>query len=381
MVRIRRFDLIPLLLVTALCLPVHGQGTILQLTFAGDIMIHTINYLTSDYSGIYDSVKPFLKKDDLSFANLEFPVDPSRPFSAYPRFNGSPEYVLAAVEAGFDVFSLANNHAFDQGRDGVFQTLRVLSEIGEQSHRRLYAGGIRGNLHQRFEPVEIRCRGIRIGFLAVCQMVNVPVPHFYVNIVDYRNRRHREYFLSYIEEVAPQYDLFILSYHGGLEYSRRAEEEKLQFFERLLEAGVDIVWAHHPHVVQPHRLVEREEGAGLIMPSTGNLISGMMIGLKPEDPDHELAWTVDSALWLVTVRVEEEVAAVERVRALPITNYRNSRGEVMIDTIPGVARRALSEEWRQFYRVRAGLTHLSLREAEMKQHSDLESERLALIER
>ena len=109
------------------------------------------------------------------------------------------------MEAGIDVFSLANNHVFDQGRDGVFQTLRVLSKTGEQSHRRLYAGGIRGNLGEPFEPVEIRCRGIRIGFLAICQMVNVPMPDFYVNIVDYRNRRHREYFLPYIEERAPQY--------------------------------------------------------------------------------------------------------------------------------------------------------------------------------
>jgi poly-gamma-glutamate synthesis protein (capsule biosynthesis protein) len=357
--RIRGFDLIVFLLWLTLGTGAYSQGTVLQLTFAGDIMIHTANYLTKDYPGIYRSVEPFLKKDDLSFANLEFPVDPSRPFSSYPRFNGNPEYLQAAVEAGIDVFSLANNHAFDQGRDGVYQTLRVLSNMGEQSHRRLYAAGSRGNLHEPFDPVEIRCRGIRIGFLAVCQMVNVPMPHFYVNIVDYRNRRHRDYFLPFIEEIAPQYDLFILSYHGGREYSRLPEEQKMRFFESLLSAGVDIVWAHHPHVVQPHRLVEREEGRGLIMPSTGNLISGMMIGLKPEEPENELAWTVDSALWLVTVRVEDNRAAVQRVTPIPIANYRNERGEILIDTIPGVARRALSEDWRDYYRVRAGLMHLN----------------------
>jgi hypothetical protein len=378
MVRIRGFGLIHLLLLLTLGGTACSQGTTLQLTFAGDIMIHTANYLSTDYAGIYASIRPFLKKDDLSFANLEFPIDPSRPFYSYPRFNGSPEYLEAAVEAGIDVFSLANNHAFDQGRDGVFQTLRVLSRTGEQSHRRLYAGGIRGNLQEPFEPVEIRCRGIRIGFLAVTQMVNVPMPHFFVNVVDYRNRRHREYFLPYIEECAQHYDLFILSYHGGQEYSRRAEEEKLQFFERLLETGVDIVWAHHPHVVQPHRLVERKEGTGLIMPSTGNLISGMMTGLKPEEPEHELAWTVGSALWLVTVHVEEGAAAVQQAHPLPIVNYRNARGEILIDTIPGMARGSLSPGWREYYRVRAGLMHLSLREAEVERPPDSQPPRLAL---
>ncbi len=346
------------------------QGTILQLTFAGDIMVHTANYLTNDYSAIYRAIAPLLRKDDLSFANLEFPVDPSRPFSGYPRFNGSPEYLQAAVDAGIDVFSLANNHAYDQGRDGLFQTLRVLSNTGEQSHRRVYAGGIRGNLQAPFAPVEIRCRGFRIGFLAVTQTVNVPMPHFYVNVVDYRNHRHREAFLPFIEKIAPQYDLFILSYHGGREYSRRTEEEKMRFFELLLEAGVDIVWAHHPHVAQPHRLVERKEGRGLIMPSTGNLISGMPIGVKPQDPEHELAWTADSALWLVTVRVDQDRAAVQRVIALPIANYRNSRGEILIDTMPGMAGRDLQEDWLEFYRERAGLIHLSLRERGAGQPED-----------
>jgi poly-gamma-glutamate synthesis protein (capsule biosynthesis protein) len=326
-------------------------------------MVHTANYLTMDYSEIYRAVEPLLRNDDLSFANLEFPVDPSRPFSSYPRFNGSPEYLRAAVEAGIDVFSLANNHAFDQGRDGVLQTLRVMGGVGERSRRRLYAGGIRANLQVPFEPVEIRCKGVRVGFLSICQMVNVPMPHFYVNIVDYRNRRHREYFLPLIGKIAPQYDLFILSYHGGREYSRRPEEEKMRFFESLLEAGVDIVWAHHPHVVQPHRLVEREEGRGLIMPSTGNLISGMLIGLEPGEPQHELAWTADSALWLVTVQVERDRASVRQVIPLPITNYRNSRGEVLISTMMGMAGQALSEEWQEFHSIRAGLLRASLSEA------------------
>jgi poly-gamma-glutamate synthesis protein (capsule biosynthesis protein) len=330
-----------------------AEKTIVQLTFAGDIMIHTANYLTRDYAEIYRSIAPLLKKDDLSFANLEFPVDPSRPFSSYPRFNGSLGYLRAAVEAGIDVFSLANNHAFDQGRDGVFQTLRMFSSIGERSHRRLYASGIRGNLLVPFQPVEIRCRGIRVGFLSICQMVNVPMPHSYVHIVDYRNRRHREDFLPLIEQIAPQYDLFILSYHGGREYSREPEEGKLRFFNTLLDAGVDIVWAHHPHVVQSHRVVERDQGRALIMPSTGNLISGMLVGLDAQQPQHELAWTADSALWMVTVAVDEGRASVQRVTILPIANYLNQRGEILVQTVPGVAAHELAEDWLEFYRERA----------------------------
>ena len=96
MIRFLPQVLVPLLLL-APGVSVQTQSRILQLTFAGDIMIHTANYLTSDYTAIYRSVEPLLRKDDLSFANLEFPVDPSRGFSSYPRFNGTPEYLQAPM--------------------------------------------------------------------------------------------------------------------------------------------------------------------------------------------------------------------------------------------------------------------------------------------
>lgn len=356
--------------------PLYAQSKRLQLSFVGDIMVHTANYLTSDYSAIYASIAPLLQRDDLSFANLEFPVDPSRPFSSYPRFNGTLEYLEAAVEAGIDVFSLANNHAFDQGRDGVFQTLRALNKIGNESYRRLYTAGTRGNLKVPFLPAEIRVKGVRIGFLAVCQMVNVLMSHDYVNIVDYRNRRHRDYFLPYIETIAPQYDLFILSYHGGREYSKQPEAEKMRFFERLLAAGVDIVWAHHPHVLQPYSLVEREEGRGLIMPSTGNLISGMGIDLEPQQPQDDLSWTADSAVWLVSIAVENNRTTIEEVVPLPITNYRNHRGEVLVETFPGMGGKEVPEGWQSYYRERARLLRFSLREAGEQLPLEPESDRL-----
>ena len=91
----------------------------IELTFAGDIMAHTENWSMSDYSRIYQDVSSLLRNDDLTFANFETPVSNSLPLSTYPRFNVHSSYLDAAVEAGFDVFSLANNHSNDQGLAGV----------------------------------------------------------------------------------------------------------------------------------------------------------------------------------------------------------------------------------------------------------------------
>ncbi len=348
-----------LLFIGAAALPAETGS--LHLTFVGDIMIHTANYLTPEYASIYDSVSWILRRDDLSFANLEFPVEPSRHFSSYPRFNGTFEYLSAVLEAGFEVFSLANNHAFDQGRDGIFQTLLSLERLGKHSYRRLYSSGIRGNLLAPFRPTEIRIRGLRIGFLAVCQMVNVPMPHDFVNIVDFENRRHRKLFISYIATVAREFDLFILSYHGGTEYSRRPSAAKISFFDSLLEAGVDIVWAHHPHVVQSYKLVEREEGRGLIMYCTGNFLSGMPVDLDPSRPENELAWTGDSAVWLVSVMQDHDRVYVDTVLPIPIANHTNGRGEILVSTFPRLDHESLSGIWRDYYRRRARLARECLR--------------------
>ena len=77
-------------------------------------MAHSVNYNISTYSKIYKDVEYFIKDSDLAFANIEAPIDTSRPASSYPNFNMTQKYVQAAVDAGFYVFSLCNNHTNDQ---------------------------------------------------------------------------------------------------------------------------------------------------------------------------------------------------------------------------------------------------------------------------
>ena len=82
----------------------------LVLTFGGDIMAHVENFGMADYNMIYTDIEEIIQNDDFTFANLETPVHEGRAYESYPTFNVQPEYVQAAIDAGFDVFSLANNH-------------------------------------------------------------------------------------------------------------------------------------------------------------------------------------------------------------------------------------------------------------------------------
>ncbi len=324
----------------------------ISLTFLGDIMVHKVNHKISVYSRIYANVSEILKNDALSFANLEFPIDSSRPYSAYPRFNASPDYARAAAEAGIEVFALANNHAYDQGREGVLQTLRSMAALEQSLNWKIYYAGIRGNIKAPFKPVEIRVDGFRLGFLAVTQMVNEYQKFPYVYVVDYQSKKDRETFLKTVREEAAGYDLFILSYHGGKEYALEPDPEKVRFFRRLLQAGVHIVYGHHPHVLQPFELIDTGGRRRLIINSAGNFISGMTWGIDPLDPENPRAYTGDSALWAVEVVFNGGEGSVESVKPIPVSNFLDDRGEMVVDTLSNLLDRELSPKWSSYYRKR-----------------------------
>ena len=86
----------------------------ISLLFAGDIMAHSVNYVISDYPKIWRDVKYMIEPCDLAFANIEAPIDDTQKPQSYPNFNMPQAYIEAAVDAGFDVFSLCNNHTNDQ---------------------------------------------------------------------------------------------------------------------------------------------------------------------------------------------------------------------------------------------------------------------------
>ena len=104
----------------------------ITLLFGGDIMAHSVNYQISSYEKIWRDVKYLLDNNDFVFGNLEAPVDTTKAASSYPNFNMTRKYVMAAVDAGFNVLSLCNNHTNDQGLSGILQTEVTMKSIKDE---------------------------------------------------------------------------------------------------------------------------------------------------------------------------------------------------------------------------------------------------------
>ena len=323
----------------------------LSISFAGDIMAHSINYEMDDFAAIYRDIEYILRHDDLSFGNLEFPMFPGTPQRSFPDFNVHPEYVEAAVYAGFDVFSVANNHVMDQGTGGVLSTLGEMERIGSELPYRIWISGIK-HREEEWTVTEIRMKGWKIGFAAVSQYSNTPPDRDLVRIVDYRKKGERERFLRWVGEESEKYDLFILSYHGGVEYRRTPDPEKKAFFSALIDSGVDILYGHHPHVLQPVELVHTDEGEKIIFYSCGNLISGQNRIIDPDLPWEDWSYTGDAAIFRIEVVDVGGMTSIGIKRPLLIGNVITPDRDVLIRPLETLAQAPLYGGWNEFYQGR-----------------------------
>ena len=334
---------------------------IVTLTFAGDIMAHDVNYYRPAYEEIYREVVPFLRSDWISFANLEFPVDPDKPYSNYPAFNNHPGYVEAAIEAGFDVFSAANNHAADQGADSILATRRVLEDFA--GTRDIYWSGLRAHPDDPMMPVLIEREDLRIGFLAVTFFLNNDEGGEFVYRLDYRDRERREAFLAFLRSVTPAYDLFVLSVHGGVEYRKLPLPQKYAFFHQLIEAGTDVLWGHHPHVLQPHETVRLSDGRrALIINSAGNFISGQTWHMEPSEEAGEHPARGESALYRVRLLLPDEGGSrICGLEVVPIVTFKDPVKGMVVRLHKGLVEKpGTAGRWGEFYRRRAALVQRSL---------------------
>jgi poly-gamma-glutamate capsule biosynthesis protein CapA/YwtB (metallophosphatase superfamily) len=338
--------------------PVDGQERI-QLSFIGDIMAHDVNYLRVPSSNIYAAVQDLFKADDLTFANLEFPIDPDKPMSTYPRFNVHPAYVQAALDAGIEVFSLANNHITDQGTGSLLNTIKQMESL--KSETTFVFSGITAEPGIYFKPVSIRAGRYSIGFLAITELLNEKTGAEYVYQIDYHDKESREKLLVHLDTITDDYDFFVLSVHGGVEYSREPLETKRDFFRETVLAGVDILWSHHPHVLQPYELYTVEGSRKVILYSTGNFISGQTWDLDPDNPDLEIMHAGESAVFQVALEAGGLGLEVAEINLLPISNYRHPEyGMVVRPTRDLSAAEDVPDSWRKYYTDRLTETYLDV---------------------
>ena len=231
-------------------------------------------------------VTPYISSADLAFGNLEGVLvdggEPgkkcSNPNACY-LFRSPTRYANHYRMAGFDVLSLANNHARDFGEEGRSSSMQAIAAAG------MHHSGRVGD----FASIDVN--GIRVAVLAYAVTKNSNM------LLDY------ELAFSTIAEFSQSHDVVMVSFHGGAEgidalhvpfaeekYFGEPRGDVVWFARGAIDAGADLVVGHGPHVV---RGMERYKDR-LIAYSLGNFATyyGISVaGLKGVAPI--LTTTVD----------------------------------------------------------------------------------------
>ncbi|TLM72187.1 MAG: CapA family protein, partial [Actinobacteria bacterium] len=209
-------------------------------------------------------VAPRLMAADLTVGNLESPLS-SRgakvPNKSY-TFQGTPLGADALASAGFDVVSVANNHVLDFGPVALSDTLANLD-----AKQIAYAGAGRTRT-DAWRAATVDAAGNSVACLAFSDIVP---PGFAADadspgIAD--SRKTMDEVAAAVKAAAASHDFVLVSMHWGDEYQYDANDEQVRDAHRLVNAGADMVLAHHPHVIQG---IERYKGA-LIAYSLGDFV-------------------------------------------------------------------------------------------------------------
>lgn len=219
----------------------------------------------------FERARAVLAAKDLVVGHLEVPHTHRGRELAFdvPAEPHAPERLAALARAGVHVATLAGNHIYDFGRDGIVDTLQALSAAGIQTT------GAGVDLRSASAPAYVERRQQRIGILSY----NCIGPReayagdqragcAYVRIVDSRSGEEvgpqtvelqdtvaasdsLAQMSRAIEQLAREVDVVIVGLHKGIVHTPAV----LAGYERPLaraaiDAGAHIVVGHHAHILR-----------------------------------------------------------------------------------------------------------------------------------
>ncbi|HKU42925.1 MAG TPA: CapA family protein [Polyangiales bacterium] len=247
-------------------------GNAIDIALLGDLILGE-----PDPDLFFEPTRAVLRAKDLVIGHLEVPHTTSRDERAFdvPAEPSDPDRLPALHRAGVQIATLAGNHVYDFGPQGITDTLRALEAAGVASC------GAGRDLAAAERPARVERRGVRVGVLsyncvgpreswaredkAGCAYVRVLRsdgsdelgPGAATQLDSAPDAASLAHMQRRIGELAGQVDVVIVALHKGIVHTPAL----LAGYERPLaraaiEAGAHIVVSHHAHILRGIELIE-----------------------------------------------------------------------------------------------------------------------------
>ena len=218
---------------------------------AGYSFIQTIG---EDYDYPFANVREYFENDDMTLVNLEVVLaDEGNSTGKLFTFRGPTAYTNILTGSSVEAVTIANNHARDYGDAGYESTKQVLTDAGV-SYVEAYSSTL----------ITLE-DGLVVGLYAI----------------DGSTRGiQKDEAVAGIQQLKEDgAELIIVAAHWGNEGKYRPNQQQQDVGKALIDAGANIIYGHHPHVLQK---IEEYNG-GIIYYSLGNFSFGG--NRSPKDKD------------------------------------------------------------------------------------------------
>jgi len=274
-------------------------------------------------------------------------------YSGYPSFNAPDELADAMKWAGIDVVNNMNNHSLDRDVKGFFRTRELLESKGFDLI------GTRGDTSKdRYIIKDVE--GIKVGIISysytmtaeggVRGLNGIPIP---TDVYDLMNTFREDTLESDLQNMKEQIEkmraegaeLVIFYMHWGDEYALEPNQTQIKMAQFLTDEKVDIIFATHPHSIQPIDILKSSDGTSEtpVVYSMGNFLSSQRTE-RIQNP-----YTEDGVI--VSVKVEKDLNTNEIKVNYPTylptwVNWYEKDGRVFYEVVPATINDAeyLTEE-------------------------------------
>ena len=229
---------------------------LITISFAGDILFDPY-YATGSTAAARGLANCFdeaalanMRESDLFIVNNEFTYTDSNAAQEGKKytFHARPESAEWLKEIGTDLVTLANNHTYDYGEQGLIDTLDTLDGIGMP-----HVGAGR-NLEEAIRPQYFTVGSKSIAVINATQIERYDTPNTKA-ATETSAGVFRCYdptlLYSIVEQTRQVADFVIVCVHWGTEKVTEIEYGQSSQAEELSRLGADLVIGCHPHILQP----------------------------------------------------------------------------------------------------------------------------------
>jgi hypothetical protein len=210
----------------------------------------------NNYTYLFDLLRDDLEKADINIALLENPLNgnPS-PCTGCVIFVGDENVAAGLAEVGFNMLSLAGNHAGDGGQQAYARTIELLQQSEIQ-----YTG-VGKTDEELLTPAIIQMGETNVGMLAADDVAyffwgkntsdNIYGTNSFSQLNGYTYSVDLER-VAKLKDIKESFeiDYLIIYMSWGIEYTNKPTDHQRNLAAALVENGADLILGSHPHWVQ-----------------------------------------------------------------------------------------------------------------------------------